>query len=99
MSDPSKLDTSDWFSAIVAGVVAGFGAFAAMFTRSKAHIYKRIDTQEARMDAYDKISNDHSTQLAVIHTNQDHMSNRLDEIRKCGEETNRKLDRLLERKS
>ena len=99
MSDPSKLDPSDWLSAIMAGVIAGFGAFAAMFTRSKANIYRRIDKQDERMNACEKIASEHSTQLAVIHTNQDHMSHRLDEIRECGEETNRKLDRLLERKS
>jgi hypothetical protein len=96
MSDPSKLDLGDWLAAIITGSLAGLASAAAWFRGSKERIYVRINEQESRMDAHEKTTNAHSTELAVIHTNQDHMSHRLDEIRRCGERTNQKLDAVLE---
>jgi hypothetical protein len=100
VNDPSKLDVSDYFGAAVTGIIAGIGGAMAWFIGAKNKITERMDTQERdlkiRLDGQDVELNKHTTQLAVIHTNQDHMSNRLDEIRECTNTTNEKLGDLSE---
>lgn len=94
MNDPTKLDMSDYFSAAVTGLVAGVGGAMAWFINSKNKLTSRMDLQEEKMNGHAAKHYNHETQLAVIHTNQDHMSNRLDEIRLSAKETISKLGDL-----
>ena len=96
MSDPVKLDASDWLAATVTGVVAGVGGAMAWFAGSKNKLTARMDAQEVRMNIHTEKHFSHETQLAVIHTNQDHLSHRLDEIRECTRDTNDKITTLTE---
>lgn len=66
----------------------------AWFMGSKNKLIARMDAQEEKMDSHTAKHFSHETQLAVIHANQDHMSNRLDEIRECTNNTNEKLSDL-----
>lgn len=90
MSDPTKLDFADWFAVVATAILSGIGGAMAWFNSTKKTILARVDTMERSVDA-------HVTQLAVIHTNQDHITNRLEEIREMTQDTSRKLDTLMER--
>ena len=66
----------------------------AWFMGSKNNLTARMDAQDEKMDEHTAKHYSHETQLAVIHTNQDHLSHRLDEIRECATTTNEKLNDL-----
>lgn len=99
MADPKPLDVGDW-AGVVGLVGTGVGFLVAWFNKARQKINDRMDMAETRMDQHVESSNlkhaQHSTQLAVIHSNQDHLTNRLDEIRATTTTTNEKIDTLAE---
>ena len=64
----------------------------AWFRRITKPYNERVRALEAQVELHKDRHAEHETQLAVIHTNQDHMSNRLDEIRETTQDTNKKID-------
>lgn len=102
MSDPSNEPTFDWALKVLGwigtGAVAGMTGAAAWFRNAKERLHRRMATLEKRMDDYTKAQADHNTEIAVIHTNQDHMSKRLHELREGIKSSHDKLDELLRRR-
>lgn len=87
MSEP-HLDLSDWFTIVASSIVSGLLGAMSWFMGTKRKL-------ETRMDAYEAVQSKHDTQLAVIHTNQDHLSNRMDEVRELAIAAHDKLDEVL----
>jgi chromosome segregation ATPase len=94
MADPSKLDFADWFAVVTTGLVTGIGGAMAWFSHQTKKMDERMGQVEENAEKWDARHAEHVTQLAVIHTNQDHMTERLDEIRTAANSTNEKLDEL-----
>ena len=92
MSDPSKLDTAEWVG--ILGLIGGFiTGIAAWIHRMTKPYNDRIAALEGTVYGVPG-QEGHDTKLAVIRANQDHMTNRLDEIRECTNTTNEKLSDL-----
>lgn len=68
----------------------------AWFNHQTKETEERLKQIEANAETWNERHAEHVTQLAVIHTNQDHMTERLDEIRTAATTTNEKLDVLAE---
>lgn len=88
MSDPQHLDFGDWFQIAVGSLVTGMGGAMAWFSGAKKKM-------EARMTSIEDVHGKQTTELAVIHSNQDHLSSRMDEVRELGLSAHRKLDEVL----
>ena len=87
MSD-QHVSASEWLSIVATSMLTGIGSAMAWFSGTKK-------TLEARMVTYEKTQADHQTELAVIASNHDHLSSRMDEVRELGLSAHRKLDEVL----
>ncbi len=85
MSDPTKLDISDYFAATVGAIVVGVGSAMTWFMRSKEKLATRMDGIEDRLDNHFQVDQDrHHEQSIALNTmqlNQQHTHERLDELR------------------
>ena len=81
MSDLSKLDAGDWLGVIVTGSIAGLGAASAWFRNSNKKRDDNIDALECRMRNYEDVRATQATQLAVLHECQEHIQEKLEEIK------------------
>lgn len=88
MSDPQHLDAGDLLSVVVTSLMTGLGGAMAWFTGTKKKI-------ESRMFTYEQTQSSHTTDLAVIRSTQNHLSDRMDEVRELGLSAHRKLDEVL----
>ena len=88
MSDPQHLDAGDWLSVVTTSLLTGVGGAMAWFTGTKKKI-------ESRMLTYEQTQANHTTDLAVIRSTQNHLSDRRDEVRELGLSAHRKLDEVL----
>lgn len=95
MSDPSKLDPSDWFAAIVAGSLAGLGSAFTWFVKTKDRLYTKIAQQEDHIDSMDKRLNEHITKLAVLENSFKGMEKSLEDIKIATSNTNKMLSHFL----
>ena len=82
------MSASDWLSIVAASMITGIGSAMAWFSGTKS-------TLEARMVACEKTQSDHQTELAVITSNHNHLSSRMDEVRELGLSAHHKLDEVL----
>lgn len=82
------LSPGDWLTVVATSLITGIGGAMAWFSGAKKEL-------ESRMAGYEETQSDHKTELAVIHSNQDHLSNRMDEVRELGLSAHRKLDEVL----
>lgn len=89
MSDPQHLDAGDWLAVAATSLVTGVGGAMAWFTGTKKKI-------ESRMLNYEQTQATHTTDLAVIRITQDHLSERMDEVRELGLSAHGKLDEVLQ---
>jgi hypothetical protein len=87
VSDPSKLDISDYFAAIVAAGVAGIGGAMAWFNNSKKDLNKRMNDFNDRLDDHftqdEERHREHSVGLATMQTNQENMHKGLDAVQRA----------------
>ena len=85
-------------SAILAGIVSGISGAMAWFRRSKAAIHQRIndveDAMRLKIQEVEDITHIHTTDLAVVKTNQTNHLDRLDLIQEMTRDTNQKVDAL-----
>jgi hypothetical protein len=99
MNEP-RFDTSDWFTAIfsglVAGILAGISAFALFFTNSKARIYERITKVEESLADMDDRHQLHHAQLIELRANQVNTCERLSELKLLQKEHGAKLENKLD---
>ena len=95
MSDPAKLDFSDWLQVAVGSMVSGIAAAMAWFSGEKRVMHDRMDKMEGAMRCWDESQSDHKTQLAVLETCQRNTEERLDELTDLGKTINGKLDALI----
>ncbi len=69
VSDPTKLDISDWFAAIVTGIIAGIGGAMAWFNGSKRDLNARMGEIDDKLEKHEKLDADrHETQMIAMTT-------------------------------
>ena len=95
MSDPSKLDPSDWFAAIVAGSLAGIGSAFAWFVKTKDRLYTKISQQQEHINSVDKRLNEQTTKIAVLENSFKGMEKSLEDIKIATSNTNIMLSNFL----
>lgn len=98
MSD-QHLTVSDWFAVIVTGIIAGISSAMAWVSGKERAIRKDLGDRMAIIESIQSkhadIQSEQKIELAVIHSNHVHVTERMDEVREIGLSAHRKLDELL----
>jgi len=85
MSDPSKIDISDYFAAAVAATLAGIGGAMTWFNSTKRNLNDRMTSQAERLEEHVRENEErhhaHTLAINTVTLNQEHMHERLDEIK------------------
>ncbi len=81
MSDPGKLDLSDWLSVALLAISGGVGSAMAWFRNSNKKRDDRIDALDEKMDRYEELRAVSITRLAVIETCQANLLDKMNEIK------------------
>lgn len=89
------LGLADWIAILASSVIAGIVSAMGWFTGKERALKSRMNALEARQIKHAEMQSEQKTELAVIHSNQDHMSSRMDEVRELGLSAHRKLDEVL----
>jgi ABC-type Zn2+ transport system substrate-binding protein/surface adhesin len=94
VADPTKLDFSDWFTVVVAGIISGLGGAMAWFNSSNNKLHARLDIMEADMRQWDEKHAAHATEIAVVQTCQENTAQQLEAISATTRDTNENLKEL-----
>lgn len=93
------LTVSDWFAVIVTGMMTGIGSAMAWVSGKERAIRKDLGDRMAAIESiqfkHADIQSEQKIELAVIHSNHTHLTERIDEVREIGLSAHRKLDELL----
>ncbi len=81
MSDPGKLDLSDWLSVALLAISGGIGSAMAWFKSSNQKRDDRMETLEEKMERYEELRAATVTRLAVIETCQSNLLDKMNEIK------------------
>ena len=98
MGEP-HLDPNDWLGIAATSILTGIGSAMAWFNGKEKVIKRELGDRMATIELvqlkHADLHSTHKTELAVIHSNQDHLSSRLDELREGIHSMDEKLDRVL----
>ena len=96
MSDlPKGMELSDWLLFIITSMVSGVGTAMAWFRTAKKKMYERIAEMEGKISMHTDLHAKTATDMALLHLNQDHITERLEEIKETTARTRDTLDEVL----
>lgn len=93
------LTVSDWFAVAATGMMTGIGSAMAWISGREKAIRKELGDRMTAIESmqlkHADVQSEQKIELAVIHSNHVHVTERMDEVREIGLSAHRKLDELL----